>query len=471
MALVSFSVENFLSFREKTTLSMVASDIRDKDGNEVLPGHLIEGPFGSKLVKCAAVYGPNASGKSNLLRAIMVGIENIKNPRDLLRRTNYNDETDRFASIGWQAEGEMYRFVRNIQKGVTTFEFCTFRDGIYYEYSYSYNNHEVSREAFHQIISKSGERKRIFLKELEYPEENESEGRVKIDFGPDFDDSDTNEGKIASLYSNEEESSEILRNRLLLSLLHENQIKVARDFLKSLGTFRFLKPTGGMSIPGRLIGTERDIVYELYMNKSYLDLAVKFANNADTGISSINLTNPEELAEYNEKGDSLRFSRDFRTGLRTGRYDVSCVHKVGDDEYEINLNDESDGTRRFLFLCLHLLEYEGKAPLSLLLIDEIGSSMHPELIRVLLQKVLLGSNENTQLIFTTHHAELMDDQVLRKDEVWFTEKSRDTLATELFSLSDFDLPEKIDKNRRASYLMGRFGAVPHLKKLERMIDE
>ena len=126
-----------------------------------------------------------------------------------------------------------------------------------------------------------------------------------------------------------------------------------------------------------------------------------------------------------------------------------------------DLKEESDGTVRLLDF---VPAFKSIIPdKKVFVIDEIERSIHPLLIKELVEKFSLDERTSGQLIFTTHETNLLDQRIFRKDEIWFTEKNKDD-ATELYSLNDFRVHKTIDIKK--GYLDGRFGSIPFLGNLE-----
>jgi AAA15 family ATPase/GTPase len=130
------------------------------------------------------------------------------------------------------------------------------------------------------------------------------------------------------------------------------------------------------------------------------------------------------------------------------------------ETYDFSLEEESDGTLRLLDL-LPAIFLALNQPVTIL-IDEIGRSIHPALLKSLVAKFATTPSQG-QLIFTTHESQLLDQEYLRRDEIWFAEK-KVSGETTLYPLSDFDI--RYDLDIRKGYLNGRFGAIPFLTKLE-----
>jgi AAA15 family ATPase/GTPase len=136
-------------------------------------------------------------------------------------------------------------------------------------------------------------------------------------------------------------------------------------------------------------------------------------------------------------------------------------------EVILELADESDGTRRLLDLMPAL--YMLKTDTAVYFIDEIDRSMHPMLVYKFLEYFLsICKHAPCQIIVTTHESHLLDLDLLRRDEIWFAEKDR-AGATNLYSLTDFNVRK--DLHIQKGYLEGRFGAVPFLGDIDRLIEK
>ena len=136
---------------------------------------------------------------------------------------------------------------------------------------------------------------------------------------------------------------------------------------------------------------------------------------------------------------------------------VVLEHSGHESAMRVDLNDESDGTRQLFGLSGHIaqaLEYG-----STLFVDEIDSSLHPIIVREIIESFLNPESnpKNAQLIFTAHNPCLLERGLLRRDQVWFTEKSRNG-STSLYPLSDFR--PRTDEAISSGYLVGRYSATP-----------
>lgn len=142
---------------------------------------------------------------------------------------------------------------------------------------------------------------------------------------------------------------------------------------------------------------------------------------------------------------------------------VISYHKnILGQNIHFELSEESDGTQRLLdFIPAFDVILDNDATF---IIDEIDHSLHPALLKTLIQKIMADETTKGQLIFTTHESNLLDMDLFRQDEIWFAEKDKKSGGTQLYSLSDFR--PRYDLDIRKGYLKGRFGAIPFLANLE-----
>jgi len=176
---------------------------------------------------------------------------------------------------------------------------------------------------------------------------------------------------------------------------------------------------------------------------------------ADLGIEDFEV----KLVQFEEKDLPVELpAKVKRKLLDEGLLDVQFLHKSGKGELiKFGILDESGGTQKLFALAGPWTDM-AQAGLCMF-IDELGANMHPMLTRALIQLLHRphGSNPRAQLIFTTHDTALLDQSILRRDQIWFTEKNYDG-ATELYALTDYR-PRKGEALQKG-YLAGRYGALP-----------
>ena len=141
---------------------------------------------------------------------------------------------------------------------------------------------------------------------------------------------------------------------------------------------------------------------------------------------------------------------------------LMIMHRVEGqpDHARLEIIEESDGTQRLFEIVPALLELTNDAHERVFVIDELDRRLHALLSYKILELFLARcARHNGQLIVTTHEAGIMDLELLRRDEIWFIEKSAKGVSN-LYSLEEFH--PRYDKDIRRSYLQGRFGAIPML---------
>jgi AAA15 family ATPase/GTPase len=428
--LVEFSVENYRSIQEKQTLSMVAAD-----NETMLDSNTFSVPDNDdlRLVTSAAIYGPNASGKSNLLKAIQVLKNLVINSASRMQ-------------IGDKLPVEPFRLNSETAKKPSSFEVIFIHEKIRYEYGVSLNRERVFEEWL-----------------IAYPNEVQ-QNWFSREYLPDDPKFEPNEGYKWSfgkgLKGEKKRIQRFVRsNSLFISHAAQNNHPQLTE------VFDFFEDEINM-IPL----TERPLVTEYNSSiricekdNKFHEQIVNLLIEADTGISNIRferesiddniqLLVQDFLKEFEDIKDANTLEIDFMK--------VITIHKMNDSNSEIELaiDDESAGTKRLFYIVgylLWVLEY-GKV----LIIDEIDRSLHPVLSKALIK--MFNNPEinknNAQLIFTTHDTTLLDGEIFRPDQIWFTEK--DNSMTKLYSLFDFRPREH--ESLQKGYLLGRYGAIPFI---------
>lgn len=217
-------------------------------------------------------------------------------------------------------------------------------------------------------------------------------------------------------------------------------------------------------------------------NKKMLNAITNYAKAADVGIDSVRyefnqkeVTEdddlPKDISENIEKALTSfihtlsETSNNSEVNLQMGAVKATTVHKGKNKDnsvtsYEMPLDTESDGTRKLMSLAPAIesaLNIGG-----VLFVDDLERGLHPALVNYIVAKFQNkhSNPKGAQLIFTTHNTELLNMEILRKDQLYFVDKQPDG-ASELYSISDFD--KHITENVRKSYLLGKYGAVPDVE--------
>ena len=432
--LVEFSVENYRSIQEKQTLSMVAADNETMLDSNTFP---VPNNDDLRLVTSAAIYGSNASGKSNLLKAIQV----LKN---LVIKSASRMQ------IGDKLPVEPFKLNSETAKKPSSFEVIFILDDIRYEYGVSLN------------------RERVFEEWLIAYRNEVQENWFSREYLPDNPKFEPNEGYKWSfgkgLKGEKRRIQKFVRsNSLFISHAAQNnhpQLKEVFDFFQD--EINMISLTEGQL---------REFDFTIKMceeNHNFREQIVNLLSEADIGISDIRFES-EPMDDNIKLVVQNLFSKEFEGRnnannlLEKDFKKVITIHKMNDSnsEIELEMSDESAGTERLFNIAGYLLFVLECG--ELLIIDELDRSLHPVLSKALLK--MFNNPEinknNAQLIFTTHDTTLLDGEIFRPDQIWFTEK--DNSMTKLYSLFDFRPRE--NESLQKGYLLGRYGAIPFINGL------
>ncbi|MDR0701022.1 MAG: ATP-binding protein [Azoarcus sp.] len=405
--LVEFRVKNFRSFRDEQVLSLVASKDKTLLDTHTLPTGIKAAPH---LLKSAVIYGANASGKSNLIKAlrymrrVMLGLENT--PRSNLQPFRLDEESSAQPS---------------------EFKVTFILDGVRHQYGFAMTQQRIVTERL--LVYKTVKPQCWFDRRFD-----ESAGKDIYTFSP----------HLKGAKSVWEEATR--PDALFLSTakqLNSKALKPVFDWFK-LNLFAFDEY--------RPINKQRSIK-ELMQDEDERRWLCDFLSPADTGITNIEVdkdhpinnpitTDSKEKIQIKEvEGQQLLFT-----------------HTAGQNQEVFNLWDESSGTRRLFFLAGYVRKVLRRG--GIFVMDELDTSLHPHLVRELVRLFYRPETNagGAQLIFTTHNTSLLEDDALfRRDQIWLVEKKADQSST-LYSLLEFS-PRKNEAIGRG-YLQGRYGAVP-----------
>lgn len=422
--LVEFKVANYRSFRDEQTLSLVASNDTHLAENCVDQGKL-------RLLKTVGVYGPNASGKSNLIKALQV------------MKAVVSDSAD--YQPGRQLPLQPFLFDSELQKKPSTFEVVFYHEKVRYQYGFAATIERIHEEWLYA-----------------YPK-----GRAQTWYERT---SNRDDWKFGSFLKGERErlKDKTRDNVLFLSVGAQWNNKQLTAVYEWFRTMLRVMPTGATWAPvtARMLLRAEDDREE---RESLYRLIEECLQAADLGIYGIKVKE-EEVAKpkfFAELAEGLRDTFDvvWKDVKEDLGIKVEMLHKdvKGDERIPLPIQEESDGTRRFFELLgpwLQALRFGLTA-----FIDELESSLHPllalELVKYIQHPEL--SSEGAQLIFATHDTTLLDPELFRRDQIWFTEKDEHG-ATRLYSMLDYK-PRKGEAMQKG-YLSGRYGALPIIKSFE-----
>ena len=417
--LIEFKVTNFRSIRETQTLSMVASSDKDLVGNTLDTG--IAGL--PKLVRSAAIYGPNAAGKSNLIAALAF-VENMVT------------DSAREAQVGEPIDIQPFRLSASNRSQDSEFELHFIAEGVRYQYGFTLNSERITSEWL--FAYPSGSAQRWFQRRCDV-----TTNKDVYKFSDFFD-----EGK-----ARQERANYTIANNLYLSVaVQKNSQKLLPAFTwfqKKLQIIPSMNHIGAGNTSNLCLEPEGKSKILTYMNAAGISVKDFSIDKKIFSQDDFPQGFPEELK-----------SRLLKDGV--ARFDTKFLYQENDSNnlVSFDLEDESDGTRALFAFASHWVEMLENN--EVLFIDEIDSSLHPLLVHHLV-KLLNCSTSKAQLIFTTHDTTLLSQQSLRPDQVWFVEKDKQQ-STQLYSLSQLS-PRKGEAIEKR-YLSGRYGAIPFLSELD-----
>ena len=431
--LMGFKVKNFRSFDELQHFSMLAGKVRNNEN------HIIE-TNNKKILKFSGLFGANGSGKSNLIIAISI-IKGIFN-----------------GGIRTLINNQFYRGKNGDPNKDSYFEYEIEIDKKLYSYGFELNFSRNELVSEWLIDMTKHTEKIIFERDLK-----------KKTIGSDI--KEKNEYFNTCLKEMKNNNSDLflleMSRRLIMS--KNNDI----FFKDIINVFNFLanemiiiRPASHKLLPLDYVDKKDKIIK--YLNK--MDININNIKADDYDINSIrsrmsdvdfaNFINDFEMISKKAKINSctLRIENDLYLVKKdeNNKFEVKSLKFMhNNSEYSFGAYEESDGTIRVLEL-LDILLTDNKV----YLIDELDSSLHPLLVEGLL-KLFLESNNTNQLIITTHELKTLDFDLVRRDEIWFAEKSEEG-NTRIFSLEEFKDVARFDRKIDKAYLEGRFGAIANI---------
>ncbi len=431
--LVSFTVENWMSFLAPAELSMIAS--RETHHAEHLS--MAEKFKNLRLLPVAAIYGGNASGKSNLFLALNFA-------RNLVVAANHFDTN---------IPVEPFRLDPAASKAPSRFSFTLLIDESMYHYGFTVSRQAVLEEWLTEI-GKASEQK------LFHRKDGELELHKSIRTDKELHD------RLKIVFQGTQDNQLFMNNTVYQRI---NRFRPVFDWFKN--SLQLVAPDTRFAYFDRFFD-EADPLYAL-MNQKLAEL--------DTGIAhltgqEISLEQPafqddfwKKLLDSVLEGTTVRLQMGKDPLVLTRRDGhlfakrLATTHPGTDgSEIPFEMQHESDGTRRAIDLLPMFLNLEVPSVRATFIVDELDRSLHTHLVRALLESFLdsRGPTARAQLLFTTHDVNLIDQELFRRDELWVTERDHNG-ASRLIAFSDYkDI--RADKDIRKSYLQGRLGGIPRI---------
>ena len=427
--LVEFRVGNYRSFREQQTLSLVASKDTELKDNCVDQGKL-------RLLKAAGIYGPNASGKSNLIKALSTMQQIIKTQ----------------AGPGEKLPVTPFKLDDKYSKEPSSFEVTFYHREVRYQYGFTATSERIYEEWLYAYPE--GYTQTWFERKF-----NKKTGKTNWDW------------KSKKLKGERKNLKDKTRDNVLFlsvgAIWNNKQLSTVYEWFSE--KIRVILPSDRSPV-----GTI-DMLMSAEKDEERKKLSFSYINNmmrrADFGIHAISIKKkdfaPDEI-DYEKIEFPLDVPKEVRERILRdlkGKIEVEFIHQAKPTSKDVHFSniEESDGTRRFFELAgpWLLAILEGMT----LLVDELDASLHPHLVIELIKFIQNPKlkRRRSQLIFSTHNTTLLDPELFRRDQIWFTQKDEHN-STCLYPLSDYK-PRKGEAMQKG-YLAGRYGAIPIIEAFE-----
>ncbi|HEW98485.1 MAG: ATP-binding protein [Candidatus Parabeggiatoa sp. nov. 3] len=412
--LIEFNVTNFRSIQGTQTLSLAADSTQELQDENTFSLKRSTVP---RLVKSAAIYGANAAGKSNLIRAIAF-------MHDFVKNSAKNCEDDEPINIK--------PFLLKPNQSPSEFEAIFIKDGVQYQYGFALTSECVK----HEWLFVNEEQ---WLERIYDPETQHWFISDQLISGMDLRE----QWQAATHYK----ALFLSTAKMLNSEQHSQKLKSIFDwFTQTLTVFN-----SGSDILNSL-------TLKQCLNTAHKQKIVSFLASADLNIVDLRVEN-----QLNAEKDLL-FKLPLEMREQLGKRTIKFLHheKNTNNAVPFDADDESEGTRKLFALAGPLIDILEKG--HILVVDELNNSLHPTLMQFLIRLFHNQSlnKRGAQLIFTTHDSSILDQTLLRRDQIWLIEKDSEQ-ATQLYPLTDFK-PRQNEAWQR-DYLEGRYGALPSIVEL------
>ena len=405
--ILEIRLSNFFSIMDEVVLDMQAANIQSKKAKGLKSNTCECG--GVKVLKTVAIYGANASGKSSIIKAIRACVAMIYNSH------NHNENTV-FPFVPFKFGG---------MDKPSTFFIRFLMEGIEYEYSFTLTQTEIIKESLYYYPN--GRRSMVFTRD---------EGK-----GPEKRD-------IYEFKSVIRRPMDVVANTSQKTLFISRASQMDREIAQKV--FRYFNEQFILNFFNYNPIALKKMLED---NHDQLLQVLHIADSDIVNISSRHELRPYTTAVFDPQNNNNILSVD---DIQKAQLIITTYHRSNPDvAFDFN-TEESDGTQRLFFMMLTILDIVKNN--KILLVDEIEASLHTKLVEYIIS--LFNNSNCAQLIYTTHNTYLLNDNKIRKDQVYFTNKRADG-STDLYSLFDYkDFRDGMDIEK--AYLQGRFDAIPYI---------
>ena len=397
--LIRFAVENFLSFKEMTEFSMIAGKVTRHSNHIAICNN-------KRVLKGAFMFGANASGKTNLIRAVDFA-------RDIITQGLESTNCDK----------KYFRINSAYKNKTGVFQFDVFAGGHFYSYGFalSYIEPAIEEEWLYRLDD--NKEFCVFLR-------SKAENSDSFRFSSDIRFREKTQQDRFDVYA-----SDISASKMKKTLFLSDVIMRSPDDEPDYQAF----DTGIQTVSKKEVEFDKAFAFfpEKLLDKMKVDLGKKLTEDGSGAL----VQHDSSLIEVKQRGGALL------------AYEIVSNHGNREDLFEYS--DESDGTQRLFDL---IPVYQKALENCVVLIDELDRSLHTKAAQEFINYFYsLSENAFSQLIVTTHDSNIMDLDFVRQDEIWFIERQQDH-SSKLYSLNRFKA--RFDKKVEKEYLLGRYGAIP-----------
>ena len=421
--LIEFAIANYRSIKDEVRLSLVASGDHKLEDSNVAVKELAHGVRPIRLLRSAAIYGPNASGKTNLLRG-------LRAMHDIVLGSSGNLD---------ELPVTPFRFDPACQTEPSSFEVVCVADDVRYQYGFSASRQEVIDEWLYAWPSG---RMQVWFERSR----GETPGTSTWNLGGKL----TGDRQVWRRATRPQAlflSTAVALNSVQLSPL----FNWFRERLRVIVGYREVSPRFSLRYCDE---RERSDIVDFLAAS---DLAV-------TGVRIVERSSSPDAAA--ENGSTAGVGSEIKENPDATTVDVLLQHQPDSGEpAELNISEESDGTRKMFALAGPWLDSLTRG--NVIVLDELHDNLHPELVRFLVGQFhdSAVNRHGAQLIFSTHDTSILDRELLRRDQVWLCVRD-ERLETSVVPLSDFRTRHG-DENLERAYRSGRFGALPYVRRSPR----
>lgn len=419
--LIEFSVSNFRSIKDIQTLSFVATAMNEHEDT-----HVFQANEKTRLLKSVGVYGANGSGKSNVVKALMAMLNFIK--------YSFKDE-----EVGAKVMETFLLDDESLDNDIF-FQIVFILEEKKYRYGFTYRNNKINSEWLFAHIRKN---------EVElFTRENREIGLNGNSF------------KDATKLNVKNLEEDVIDNNLLLNLYAKFGGVISKSIKK------YLEESYIISL-GVLDNKFAKSSFQYLKDEEKKKGIIEFLNKADVGIKNILIE--EKPIENNLKETLKNINENPDNIIDIVKIEVSSVRQKNNSEQTIDFpfeKNESEGTKR-------LLNFSGVITDSIqagkiLFLDEFDARLHPIITREIIKLFNSKENKSAQLCFITHDTNLLDKDLLRRDQIYFTEKNLKS-ETSLYSLAEIKAVRN-DASFEKDYIKGKYGAIPFVKNLNSIFE-